>query len=263
MVSSVSTTYDYTSAMDAIRQEIEAYCEVNGIDSAQYLDSLDENFSLAVYDNPTLEAYFQLAYMQLAELLDPALINSLEAQIGEVNFETLYANAGDDFNELVVSLIEDDPELMAYYAMQGGGETEGQFLLDYLSEIQTEAGADSGSESFTDDARELAEMYGFGEGFEWVVDQEDLFKAAEMSILERLQEYDSAIMDLAEMLESGEISETYFESEMQNIYYGRETLLMMLSQVTEQEMRFFEMISEMYEKANEMNMSIINNMRGA
>ncbi len=269
MTEITSTNYDYNAAMETIQAEITEWCEAQGVDPNDFLANLDGGFTASVFDNPTLEAYFQLAYMQLVELLYPEVINSLEAEIGEVTFETLYDSADEEFNNFIISLIEDDPEIMALYAMQAGGETEGDFVLALLAALNTETSADLSEygEGFntTDDLREYLDSVDLGADMEnellaWA-EAEDVYTATEMAILDRLAEYDQAMNDLVAALESGDISETQFESEMQNITFGRETLMAMLQQVTDQKMQFFETISELYDQAFEMQNTIINNMR--
>ncbi|HLD45304.1 MAG TPA: hypothetical protein VJC18_07700, partial [bacterium] len=192
----------------------------------------------------------------------PEVINSLEAQVGEVNFDTLYAAAGDEFNGYITSLIEDDPELMALFATQAGGEGEGDWVMGYLSDLaaNTDMG-DSNQGSLTDDARALADMYGLGEGFDWVINQEDLFASAEMAILDRLAEYDQAMADLVAALESGALSDTQFATEVQNCQFAREVDIALLQQMTDTKMSLFETISKIYNQTFEMQKSIINNIR--
>lgn len=261
MTSSVNTSYDYNAAMESIRAEVEAYCEANGIDPESYLENLDGDLSLALIDNPTFEAYFQLAYVQLMEIVAPEVINSLEAQVGDVDFETLYANADDDLNALVEALIQDDPELMAFVANRESGQSEGEAVLSLLAQSYSQSNSDSEAQEYLDDARELAENYELGEGFDWVIEQEALYSSVEQSILDQLAEYDQAIVDLAEAFASGKMSEAEYEASLQESQFGREYLLMMLQTVTEQKATVMELISEMYKKISEMNLTVLRNWR--
>lgn len=258
----INTSYDYNTAMEAIRAEVVEYCESQGIDPDVYLNNLDENLTTSVMDIPSLESYFQLAYMQLMEIINPQLIASLEAQVGEVDFDTLYEHADDDLNNLITSLIEDDPELMALFAHQAAGQSEAEFLLNHLAELnqQSDQGQD---ESFTDDARNLADQFNFGPGFDWIIEKEDMFNAASQSIVERLASLDQAYAALISDFQSGNIDETTLNSEMQNISYARESLMVMLQQVSEFQMNFFEMVSQIFNKYYETQQSLISRLTPA
>ena len=258
------TSYDYASAMDNIRSEVESYCATNGIDTDEFLANLDEKLTTSVFDNPTLQAYFQLAYMQLVELLYPEKINSLEAEVGEVNFETLYTNSDDAFNSFITNLIEDDPELMAFYARQAGGASEGDFVLGMLASMAEQQNSENGGNgqnqqntSITQDARDLTAKYDLGPGFDWVINKEDAFAAAETAILDRLSEYDQAVNEMVDMLANGEGS----DAELQNLQYVREGMIAMLQHVTDAKLTFMETISKIYKDVFEMQNALINNWR--
>jgi len=257
MVDSVN----YDAAMESITAEIEAYCEAQGIDPDDFLANLDSASTASLYDNPTFEAYFQLCYMQLMELLYPEVYYSAEGDTGSIDFDTLYAAADEDMNELIYELIEDDPELMAYYALQEGGQSEADAFMDlldsYYATLNEDGTEDDGISDAIQEAYDLAEEYGLG-GVAALADKELMFESAQNSILDMLEEYDAGITALVEALNAGEISETEFEAEMSTISYYRETMLAMLQQLTTQEMTYFEAISELYSKATEMDMAIIN-----
>jgi hypothetical protein len=259
-----STSYDYNAAMDNIQAEVEAYCEANGIDAEDYLANLDGNLTINVFDNPTLAAYFQLAYMQLVEMLYPEIINSIEAEVGTVDFATLYESCDEEFNDFITSIIQDDPELMALFSMQAGSsDSEIQALYAELATMiaSSDDSDDMSATFYTDQARDSAEGTSHEDFVNWLADQEDMFTSVEMSILDQLSYYDQAILEIKAALENDEISAESFQAEMENIMFGRETLMTMLQQVSAQKAQFFEMISEMMDKATEMQNSIINNMR--
>ncbi|MBU0506537.1 MAG: hypothetical protein ABII18_11600 [bacterium] len=260
-----STSYDYNAAMDNIQAEVEAYCEANGINAEDYLSNLDGNLTINVFDNPTLAAYFQLAYMQLVEMLYPEVINSIEAEVGAVDFATLYESCDEEFNAFITSIIQDDPELMALFSMQAGSsDSEIQALYAELAKMISSSDSeadDMGATFYTDQARDSAAGTSHEDFVNWLADQEDMFTSVEMSILDQLSTYDQAILEIKAALENDDISAEEFQAEMENIMFGRETLMTMLQQVTAQKSQFFEMISEMMDKATEMQNSIINNMR--
>lgn len=247
---------------DAVNQVLE-YFEANGIDPDTI--DLDSAADLALYDDPVFEAYFQLAYQQLMEILYPEVINSLSAEVGEVNYDTLYANAGDEINELITLLLEDDPDLMLELTRMTQGDSEADYLAALLAATDSDSsGSDSGASyayetSLTDDARDMIESGQVGTGFEWIVDQEDAFMAAEQSILDQLSEYDEAMVDLAEALANGMDPEVY-QAELESMTMGREALLAMLQAVQDQASNFFQMISNLIENMIDTNLNIVRNL---
>lgn len=270
MTSSIQTStgsVSYEDAMTAIRDQLTA----DGLTEAQIQDILDNpEDSLAVTDNPALQAYFQLCYMQLAEILDPELINSLAADVGSVDFQTFYDNADPSFNEMITALIQEDPELMALYATEAGGQSEGDYVLTLLSQLSAEAATatetdtdtdDDSEEKITDDARALQETFGLGEGFTWITEQEDIYNAGLESIANQLAEYDQSMQDLLEQFDNGEINETTYNSELSSMNAGREALLVLMQQISEYKMNFFEMISKLYDSVKDTQMAILNNQR--
>ncbi|MBF0105088.1 MAG: hypothetical protein HQM16_07140 [Deltaproteobacteria bacterium] len=262
MTSSIGyTSPDYNAAMDAVRADVEAYCAANSIDPDEYLAGLDSNLALNVFDREVLEPYFQLAYMQLMLILDPELINSLSASIGAPpNYETLYANADDDINQLIQMMIEDDPELMGYFANLEGGESMSDAFFEILAEEKAALAAGSPVEdtSFTEDAQALQDKYQMGETFDWIIDREESFKAAEMSILDQLSELDAFYIDI---INNPSLDEKAKDSLSRNNLYQKETLLTMLQSVTTAESSFFEMMSKLYKQIQETSMGIINNWK--
>lgn len=255
----MSDSVSIDSAMAAVRAEIEAYAAAQGIDADEFLANLDAVSTADLFDNPTFEAYFQLAYMQLMELLYPEVINSYEAEVGgEVDFDALYAYADDDINALIQELLADDPELAAYFTLRESGETEADYLMALLDSYY-ETGGDEINPAIQA-AYDLAEEYGM-ESITGLADQELLFESVQQSILDMLAEYDLAIADLVDAFHTGELTETEYGEQMGSISFYRETLLAMLTQVTSQESTFFEMISELYAQSSEMTMAILNNIR--
>lgn len=254
MSSSVTST-SYDSAVDQVLD----YLEAQGVDvSSLDLDGVDSS-DLDMSD-PAIEAYFQLAYMQLMEILYPEQINSLEAQIGEVNFDTLYANTDAETNEIIMSLIEDDPDMLSAMTRASAGDAEGDAVDAYINAIYTpdDGSAVSWESSITDDFEELGL-----EEWNWVADQEEAFKSAEQSILDSLSEYDQMILDITDAFEAGAITEAQYEQQLTDVNMGREALLGMLQAVQSQEQNFFEMISDLIENMIDTQMAIIRNTGGS
>lgn len=252
MSNSVTTT-NYDSAVDQVLD----YLEAQGVDVSTLDMDGAQSTDLDLSD-PAVEAYFQLAYMQMMEILYPEVINSLEAQVGEVNFDTLYANTDPAVNELIMQMLEDDPDMMVEMTRATSGDAEADYVDALINAVYTDTSTSSYTSSITDDFDTLGV-----EGLDWVADQEDAFKSAEQSILDSLSSYDEAILDITDQFQSGEISESEYNNQLEDVYMGREALLGMLQAVQSQEQNFFEMVSKLIENMIDTQMAIIRNTGGS
>ena len=270
-MSSVSST----QAMATIEQEIIDYCESVGLDYEDFLTNLDNVKTADLMDIPGLEAYFQLCYVQLVAIINPDLINSLYADVGlpagaGIDFETLkaagidfdevYAAADPEFNEMILSMIEDDPELLALVAHSAGGESEANYVLDILASLyaSTEEGADGDIQATSNSAaHEANDLYNLG--LDWVIDQDDFYNSATQSLLQQLTEYDNAIIQLQQDVMNG-MDPAEAQMQMESLKMGREALFELLQQFTERQMTFIESISDLFKEMDEANKAIIRNV---
>lgn len=289
----LNTSYntDQLAQIDTLKSYVEDYCDSNGIDPSIYLSSLDGNkISEDLKNDPAFQAYWQLTYLQLTEIIDPTQISSMDAQVGEIDFNALYAAQDADTNALITDLISDDPALMAY-ALKESGQAEAsdsllslftaantaaatsttadsygaQYLAEYPDEVSGTTASDTLDNSMyeANDARALADEYDLGEGFDWVINTEEGIRSTESSIFNYLAEMDQQLVDLKGALDTGAISAEEFSADSDNISVYRETMLGMLQQLETSLSSVMEMYSKLIEQATQMQMSTINNMKPA
>jgi hypothetical protein len=292
ITSTTTSSADQLAQIDTLKTYVEDYCSANNIDPAVYLSSLDGNtISDDLRNDPAFQAYWQLTYLQLTEIIDPSSINSQDGQVGEINFDAVYAAADQQTKDLITNLLQDDPELMAFALAQAGQTEDSDSLLSMFTAANTAAatsttaGAVMGSNYLTDvpgtpsgmspadtggnamgddsDARALGDEYDLGGGYDWLIDTEEGVHSTESSIFDYLAEMDQQLVDLKGALSTGQITAEEFSSQAGDISTYRETMLGMLQQLESSLSTIFDMYSKMVEQATQMQMSTINNMKPA
>jgi len=293
---SLNTSYntDQLAQIDTLKSYVEDYCNSNDIDPSIYLSGLDGNkISEDLKNDPAFQAYWQLTWLQVTEIIDPTQISSLDAQVGEVDFNALYAAQDAETNALITDLISDDPALMAYVLKESGQVEASDSLLALFTAANTAAATSTTVDSYAaalglglgdipdevsgtttsdtlnnnmfeaNDARDLAAQYDLGEGFDWLISTEEGIRSTESSIFGYLAEMDQQLVDLKDALDTGKITAEEFSADSSNISVYRETMLGMLQQLETSLSSVMEMYSKLIEQANEMQMSTINNMKPA
>jgi len=262
MSMSLNTSYntDQLAQIDTLKSYVEDYCTANDIDPSIYLSGLDGNkISEDLKNDPAFQAYWQLTWLQVTEIIDPTQISSLDAQVGEVDFNALYAAQDAETNALITDLISDDPALMAYVLKASGQVEASDSLLALftaantaaatsttvdgyaaalgLGDVPDEVSGTTSSDTLSNnmfeanDARDLAAQYDLGEGFDWLISTEEGIRSTESSIFNYLAEMDQQLVDLKDALDTGKISAEAFSYETDNISVYRETMLGMLQQL--------------------------------
>ncbi len=255
---------DYGAAMDAIRAEVESYCEINGLDSDEFLANLDKVGTSALFDNPALLAYLELAATQLLEIIAPEKINSAEGEVLDIldideNGQILFRNVDEDLQNMIMQMLEDDPELVAYFVMKSSGQSEADAFLNLLG--STESGTEGSVETVTAKARAMAEDMGMTDEFGWIMDNEDMYSAMQSSIYDQLEKYDQAINELIQAFSNGDLSQEAYQGQLSSMSSQREILVGLLSYSQENKSNFFQMISDMYKTINETLRNINNNIK--
>jgi hypothetical protein len=198
-VSSVTTT---STVLETWLQEAQAYCEANGID-------IDE---INYVDDPQLLAYYQNALLQLYEIVYQTLMISGYSAVGEDGSSEMPYTLGeyqafftDDIEKLVEDMLQSNPELVAYFAYQSGGQSEIDAFLNYISAAA--GGATGDINNATADAQSLQDQCGLGDWFDTVIDEENAHNATMVSYMQMLSEIDQGLSDLASSLASGDMTE--------------------------------------------------------
>ena len=257
-MSSVST--DYSTAMASIRAEVEAYCQTNGIDPDEFLANLDTVKSSALFDNPALLAYLELAATQLMEVIAPDKINSDSGEVIDIlgldeNGHILFRDVDSDLQDLISGLLEDDPELVAYFVSKSAGSSEADAFLKLLADSTTS------KDSATDQARALASDLGVSDQLGWVMDTDDMYSSMQESIMSQLAEYDQATNDLIQAFSNGDISESAYQGQLSSMSSQREILVGLLNYAQQNKSSFFEMVSDLYKTMNETMKAMNNNIK--
>lgn len=272
MTSSVSTTYtsDQIAQLEQLRQEIEAYCEANNIDPNIYLSALDGGtIDEDLKNDPVFQAYWELAYRQLLEIIAPTEIYSGYGGIDEIDFDTLYElteTYDPSINSFIETLLADDPELMAYYqALETGDVDAGTAVLMEINQLYVEAAEEAAEDTeeylYTEDSRAYAEEHDLTEEFEGILDTIEATRAAETGIMTQLAEMDQTLAELAEAMNSGEISTEEYSAEVESLSASREMLMTMLQALESSLATILEMYSKLLEQMRDMEASITSNIR--
>lgn len=269
---SVVTAYgDQISQIEDLSQYIFEYCEANNIDPATYLSALDGRSVSEIFDEPTLQYYEQWTTMWLAYLLsgggelysEPASV-----EFSEEDLIQAYQNADQEMLALIDQILEDDPDLMAFYALQVRGKEESNSLLALLhSETGDQNSQNQNTSEFNPDyvneeARDLMQQYGQYE-IEGLLDTTEGLTSAMQNIAIQLAEDDQTLMQIVEQFERGEISLDMKNAKMDSIAASREMKLLALQNVQNSLSTVEKAWSQLFESRQEIEMLIANNMRSA
>ena len=263
MGETVTYTTDQSAQIDDLKSYIEEYCEANGIDPAIYTSALDgQTIDPDLLNDPAFQAYWQLAYLQLMEILYPEMVQSVYAEVGEVDFDTLYAAAGDEINEFMADLVADNPELMSFAALTDGDPTtDAEAVSSAIETYSAEIGASGNSTDYVDEqARELAEELGLGDMWDYLIDTEEGIKSTENYLLNGLAELDQQLADLQEALESGQITAEEFSAQVEGISMYRELYVGLIQNLEDSWGNLIEMFSQLLKAQEEGQMAIARNL---
>lgn len=114
----------------SITADIVKFCEDHGIDPAIYTSALNDGkvYDDALLKDPFFEAYWELTYIKLMELINPPLVQSMYAQVGgdadsvSAMFDQLYAQADPELNKSIESMVLDNPELAEMFSKYSESE---------------------------------------------------------------------------------------------------------------------------------------------
>lgn len=264
--------------IENLTQYVNEYCERNNIDPSSYTAALDGSGMAALRDDPAFQAYWQLAAMQLNYLLSGG--EQLYSEPGTVEFDDVavtaaYEAADQETRDFVEELLQDDPELMAFFAMQQSGTPEANNILAALNLSQNRTTTPSntsisefpaqmeGYQHVADDARDFVRRYELGSFYNDVISTEEGIRSAEGSILNQIAEMDQTLADLSEAFDTGQIGVDKYNAEVKNVSVYRETLLAMMQSLESTLATIMELYSKMIEQQKEMAQSVIQNMRSA
>lgn len=261
-MSDISTQY-YDQLTSLQNQLMEQY----GIDDLDLFTS-EGNLDLDLLNDANLSPFFQLAVLQLAEILEPTKINS---DSGEVTIDDLPDILGDELYQFIIDTITDDPELMAYFS---GSESEATYIMGLLdsgsydssSATTTTTQETQSYESASDDARRINEEWdldeSIGGGYSWFIETEDAYNAGIWAILDRLDQISQAKLALSQAMLDPEASETTLEQlslEYESAMNSETSLFSMLGQFQDQVTTLAEMMTKLIEAYLEAKKGTVKN----
>lgn len=271
----ISYTASQTEQIDNLRSYVEDYCQTRGIDPAIYTSALEDGtagIDPALLNDPIFQAYWQLAYLQLMEVINPTLVQSLYAEVGvggEVNFDMIYNATDPETREFIRKLVLDSPELMAFAALSDyDSETNPQAVLEALaSEIppagEGGAGVEGDPNTFVnEDARALAEEFGLTGSWEWLIGTEEGIRSTESFLMEGLNQLDSQLLALQGQFESGNMPAESFQAQVGQISTYREVYVGLLQQLESALSQVMEMMSQLVKQRTDMGMALSRNIGG-
>ncbi|OGQ06554.1 MAG: hypothetical protein A3G32_01515 [Deltaproteobacteria bacterium RIFCSPLOWO2_12_FULL_40_28] len=258
------TTISYSESgiaeKEAIREYITDYCTSQGIDPNLYLSSLDgvQTVDPALFQDPVFQAYWQLAYVRLMSILDPELVQSLDAEIQAGNIDALYSKMGEEDYQAIQQILMDSPEILAFTAQDAGDEASAQQLLNSIS---SSAVATTGSTEYVDEqARAMAEALGLNGMYDYLIGTEEGIKTTEAHLMEGLGEMDMQITQLSEALRSGEISAEEFAAQTEQVSMYRELYVGLIQDLEGSWNNTIEMFSQLVKTRDEGLAAVTRNL---
>lgn len=260
---------DYANQLEDLTEYIIEYAQQNGIDPSTFIQNLDGKNLVDIQNDPAFQTYFQYASMMLAYLWSGG--EQLYSMPGEVEWDEqalidAYNNADEEMIQTITQVLMDDPELMAFYAMQVGGLEDSNDILALLSQNQASQQNNSQDEGIdfesyiNEEAREAMAAYGLQE-LEGVISTMEGLRAYEANLLMQIAEDQQMIPDLLELYETGEISLDEYNARMKANTQSMEAKMAMFGELQNAMQDIMEIYSNLIEQQQDMQMAVINNLR--
>lgn len=267
----IEYTADQLQQIASLQQYVEAELQKRGIeDDGLYMSALDgQTIDPALLNDPIFQAYWQLTYYKLMEILQPETLQALSAEVGEVDFNTLYAAVDDETNEFVNQLLLDAPELMQFAALTDDDEsTDPKEVLAYLMSTVPPASLGEPSAvlpSFTNqEARDAVKRLGLNEDmWDWIISTEEGGKASQANLLQMLADLDQQMFALSDALKTGKIDSTKFDTEVRDVQSQRAFLFEMINETQGRLNTMMMEISKILRDDNSNKLRILGNIGGS
>ncbi len=261
---------NYSSAqmdqINTLKSQIEDYCQTKGIDSKSYTSYLDNKTTLdpAILNDPVFQAYWQMTYLQLMEIVNPSQVQSLTSEVGEVNFETLYAHTDQTTRDFMFNLVSDDPELMAFVASQNGNpDMPPEKILQLINKNMAPSTEDDLAYVDTQ-AREIQERLGLGATYDYLINTEEGLKTTENHLMVALSDMDSSLNQLGEALKSHTMSAQEVEAtkmKFEQVSANKNLLLAYIQKIEDALQKMMELYSTMVKAQNDLSSSLVRNWK--
>lgn len=240
------------------------YCEANNIDPDVYVKALDDGTTIDpdILNDPIFQAYWQLTYLKLMEIVNPALIQSVYAETGEVNFDDVYARAGDDWNNYLENMVLDSPELLGFGALTDGNpETQESEVFAALDDYYAARGAAS-TDYIDEEAREMAQEMGYGGMWNWLIGTEEGVISGMNGLMGYYTEYQQMYAELAQGIQDGTIDPEAGGAQLQQLSSSMSVVTTYMQNFQNFLSDIMEQFSNLKKAQSDGQMSIIRNMSG-
>lgn len=263
----VNYTTDQLQQINDLKSYIEDYCSANGIDPAVYTSALDGSTSIdpSLLSDPAFQAYWQLAYLQLMEIINPSLLQSINAEVGAIDFDSVYAAAGEEMNAYIQNLVLDNPEMMAFFAESDGNEqSDPEAVMNALANYGVSSSADTSGSAYRDDqARDLADELGLDGMWDFLIETEEGIRSSENYLMEGLADMDQQLVELQTALQNGTITAEEFSAGVEQISAYRQIYVGLIQNFEDAFAQLLETFSQLLKAQQDGQMAIVRNLSGA
>lgn len=262
---SINYTSDQLSQINNLKSYVEDYCETQGIDPTIYTAALDGNtIDPQVLNDPAFQAYWQLAYLRLMELINPTVSQSGAGDV-EINYETVRASASTEMDQFVKELLMDSPELMGFFAGQDDDpSTTSQQVINLIRSKSTVLPPPTAVDAATyvdEDARSLGQNLGLSSNmWDWLISTEEGTRTTENHLMGSLADMDQKLASLEEALRGGTISADEFKSKADGISTYRQMHVSLIQNLEDSWGNLLELFSNLLKAQQEGQQALVRNL---
>lgn len=256
----IQYTTDQSQKIQELQQYVNEYCQTHGVNPEIYTQYLDGQKTIdpKLLKDPAFQAYWQLAYLQLMEVINPTLVQSLQGEVGDVDFDVLFARAGDDMNAFVENLISDNPEFLSFSALvKGNPALTEEAIRQAFVEAQQEQ---TKPYAFVDEnARALAEKYKLSGTWDWLIGTEEGIRSTQNWLLASLAEMDQQLFNLEGALKDGSLTVEQYQARVGVHSQNRQVVLSLMQNLEGAMQQMMELFSQLVQTNNESQLAISRN----
>jgi hypothetical protein len=267
MSSSISSSSTSTAALEELEQEYIEYLESMGIDAddVSLIDN-EGNLDTTLYSDATLNPYFQLAFTQFIEMVYQPPINSDSGEVMSFNELAEWLFEEDpEFYDFVIATLNSDEDLLAYFAAEAGGDSEGQYVLSQISDMDLSSDSDSDSDEYenhtTDYANYMLDKYNLGGLLELSINSEDATNATLNSLFSSLNELSQSKIELAQLLAGDELTSTEYEVYSQDLMMTEQAIFAQISYLTDMNATLQETLTNIEKRNYDTRAAAVRNYK--
>lgn len=253
----VNYSSEQAAQIDQLKNYVEDYCQSNGIDPKIYTNYLDGNQTTLdpkIRNDPVFQAYWQLAYLQLNEIVNPTPLQSQSSEVGEVNFDKLYASVDSQTNDLITKILADDPELMGFAA-----QTHGESPLEVLSLLNQKTPPPA-VVSENGGPIKAASKASSGSFLDWLQSSQEGMASVEEWAMQGMSDLDAYVASLKDMMETGKIDPAQAQVIMQDKMASREMYTYFIQQANGRMNQQLEFFSALLKSLSDNKNNLLHNL---